>query len=244
MDELTHPLPSKPVPPSRTSHPRLLCLGGSFNPPHLGHFITARAAAEAAGFDGVRLIIAADPPHKPDDPTVISARHRLEMTRRAVSGDAQNRFTWLVDDREIRRGEASYTVLTARELLAEGTSRAPIEWLIGADLLPGLIHWHEAQTLLQGDFLRFRIMRRGGYDIDWASLPPPVQGLRDRVVEVPGIEISATDIRRRVAEGRPIRYLVPNAVEQYIIEHGLYGAPAHEAWDNLSLPGAKLGKSG
>lgn len=227
MDELTHPTPSSST--SRRPAPRLLCLGGSFNPPHLGHFITARVAAEAGGFDGVRLVVAGDPPHKPDHPNLVSASHRYDMTRRAVAEPLDSRFTWFVDDREVRRAGPSYTVQTARDLFASDPSAGPVDWLIGADLLPGLIDWHESQTLLDGGLLRFWVMRRGGYDIDWQALPSALQPLGERVVDVPRIEISATDIRRRLAEGRPIRYLVPDLVEQYILENGLYPQPAHEA---------------
>lgn len=233
MDELTHPQPPSPS---------LLCLGGSFNPLHVGHLITARAAAEAGGFGGIRLVVAGDPPHKPRHPGLISAHHRLEMTRRAVAG-ADTRFHWLVDDREIRRAGPSYTVLTARELIESGSSPEPVDWLIGADLLPGLTQWHEARTLLQGSVVRFWVMRRGGFDINWSHLPPAVQSLRERVVEVPRIDISATTIRRRINARQSIRFLVPEVVDQYILDHNLYQG-VQEAQDSRSAPGAKLEKSG
>lgn len=221
MDELTHPHLISAPPQQRP----LLCLGGSFNPPHLGHLVAARAAAEAGGFGGLRLIVAADPPHKPGDPTILDAVHRLEMIRRAVVDAGSLQFQWLVDDREIRRAGPSYTVQTARDLVAQEPSRRPIDWLIGADLLSGLTRWHEAQTLLAGDLLRFWVMRRGGYDIDWTALPPAVRALRQRVIEVPRIEISATAIRERMRKGLSIRFLVPELVEQYILENELYQGP-------------------
>ena len=195
-----------------------LCVGGSFNPPHHGHLICARAAAEAAGFAGVRLIVSARPPHKRGDASVIDPADRVAMTRLAVAGDA----FFVVDARETRRAGPSYTVDTARELQAPGGR--PVSWLIGADLLAGLPTWREAATLLKGDLVRFVVMRRPGSAIDWPALPPAVRALRERVVDVPQVDLSATLVRDRVRAGRSIRYLVPDAVASYIRDHGLYRA--------------------
>ena len=206
-----------------------LCLGGSFNPIHLGHLLCARAAAEAAGFGAVRLIVAGRNPLKADHPGVIDADHRVAMCRLAVADPdptSPNAVRFEVDDRETRRDGPSYTVDTAASLASEPAfSGRPVDWLIGADLLPGLPRWHEAPRLLEGSLVRFHVMRRGGYAIDWDSLPPPVQRLRDRVIDVPDVEISATEIRNRLWAGRDIRWLVPPAVEEYLVTHRLYREP-------------------
>ena len=197
---------------------RSLCVGGSFNPPHVGHLVCARFAAEAAGLDRVRMIVSARPPHKPGDADVIDASTRLDLCRAAVAGDDLFR----VDDREIRRDGPSYTADTARELIDSGEEPRPVSWLIGADLLSSLTTWHESDLLLSGDLVRFVVMRRGGYEIDWPALPPAVRGLEAAVVDVPGIEVSATLVRRRVREGRGVRDLVPPAVAEMIEARGLY----------------------
>lgn len=196
-----------------------LILGGSFNPPHHGHLITARAVAERAGFRRVRLMVAGAPPHKPGQEDIAPAADRVAMCRAAVAGDP----SFEVDDRETRRAGPSYTLLTARELQAEPEfAGQAVPWLIGADLLPGLMTWHEAEQLLAGELVRFVVMARPGSPIDWKGLPPAVAGLRGSVIEAPQIDISATEIRRRVKEGRDIRYLVPEAVRDYIHDQGLY----------------------
>ena len=199
-----------------------LCLGGSFNPPHHGHLICARAAAEAAGFQGVRLVVSARPPHKTADAAVVDAAHRVAMCRAAVAGDD----FFLVDDREARRAGPSFTAETARELQNDGGHQSadanPVAWLIGADLLAGLTRWNKADLLLSGSLVRFVVMRRAGYAIEWDVLPPAVRGLREAVVEVPQIDISATLVRERLQQGRDVRYLLPDAVLAYIREQALY----------------------
>ena len=191
--------------------PRELCLGGSFNPPHAGHLITARAAAEAGGFDRVRLIVAGRSPHKVADRDVAPAGVRVAMTRAAVDGDP----LFLVDDRELRRDGPSFTADTAEALQRE-RGEGPIHWLIGVDLLSGLPTWHRAAELTADPptLVQFVVMARGGHRVDAATLPASVQHLAAAIVEVPRVEISSSDIRRRLREGRPIRYLVPPTVEE------------------------------
>ena len=170
-------------------------------------------------------MVAGQAPHKPGHPGIVSAEHRVAMCRLAVESDP----FFEVDARETLREGPSYTIETARQLRAEGPPFAghPVSWLIGADLLPGLMGWHQPERLLAGDEVQFVVMNRPGHRIDWDHLPPEVRGLRDRVVETPRIDISATQIRRRVSQGRDIRYLVPEPVRAYIEAHGLYrqGAP-------------------
>jgi nicotinate-nucleotide adenylyltransferase len=193
---------------------RTLCFGGSFNPIHHGHLIVVRAAAEAAGFGQVLLIPSARPPHKAAGRDMAAAEDRLTMCQLAVQGLAG----FAVSDVELRRSTPSYTLETARVLRQSGTSE--IAWLIGADTVPQLHSWHEPEKLLREVF--FVAVRRPGVDIPWETLGPAYQHLRDRVVEAPLIDISATVIRQRVWTGKSIDFLTPPAVVEYIRNRGLY----------------------
>ncbi len=200
-----------------------LCLGGTFNPIHHAHLICARFADEAIGADEVVLIPAANPPHKPPGGplggTPVGAAERLAMCRLAVDGVPG----FSVDDREIRRGGASYTIQTVRELREEG--QTVVNWLIGADLVAGLPAWHDAARLVEE--CHFIIVARPGWSIDWHLLPAPFARLEKQVVVAPLIDISASQIRSRVAAGRDIQFLTPPAVCRFIEQRGLYRNDAH-----------------
>ena len=130
-----------------------------------------------------------------------------------------------VSDLELRRSGPSYTVDTARALTRNGWDR--VAWLIGGDTLPLLPDWHEPDALLRE--VEFVVVARPGWSIDWQSLPAAYHPLRARVVTAPLIEISATDIRRRVATGRSIDYLTPPSVVDYIRDRGVYAAGTIDA---------------
>jgi nicotinate-nucleotide adenylyltransferase len=191
-----------------------LYFGGSFNPIHHGHLICARAVAEAAGYDRVVLIPTGQSPHKPATPELALASDRLEMCRLATLADP----LFDVDDVEVRRGGASYTIDTVQEL-ARRTGNLP-HWLIGADMLLYLPKWHRAMELLEQ--ANFVVMARPGWALDWQTLPPEFRGLQKNVVQAPMIDIRATDLRQRVASGRSIEYFTPPAVCAYIRDRGLY----------------------
>jgi nicotinate-nucleotide adenylyltransferase len=191
-----------------------LCFGGSFNPIHNGHLRCAQAVAATAGYDSVVLIPSAQPPHKPDTSDLASASDRLAMCRLAATGLP----LFHVSDIETRRTGPSYTIDTAHELRRQGWRE--VHWLIGADMLLYLPKWHRPDDLLRE--VHFVVMARPGWPIDWDTLPPAVQKLRSHVVEAPEIDITATEIRRRVWAGEPINQLVPEAVANYIAQQGLY----------------------
>lgn len=193
---------------------RTLFFGGSFNPIHHGHLICSRVAAEAGGFDRVVLVPTPQPPHKPQSQELASAADRMQMCLLAVNGAP----LFDVSDIELRRAGPSYTIDTARELKRQG--HREVHWLIGADMLLYLPKWHEAEQLIRE--VHFVVMARPGWSLDWETMPTPFRSLEREVVSTPSIEISATDLRRRVAAGLPIEYLTPDPVCGYIRRHGLY----------------------
>jgi nicotinate-nucleotide adenylyltransferase len=193
---------------------KTLCLGGSFNPIHHGHLVCARSAMETAGYQRLAVIPSAQPPHKPQHADLATPRQRLRMCQLAIGHTA----TFVVEDIELGRTGPSYTLDTARALKLQGWSE--VHWLIGADMLNYLPQWHRPLELL--DEVHFLVMARPGSKFDWGSLPAEYQILRQRVVEVPQIDISSTQIRTRVHENLPIDYLTPPAVVEYIRVNRLY----------------------
>jgi nicotinate-nucleotide adenylyltransferase len=119
---------------------------------------------------------------------------------------------------EVTRNGPSYTLTTAQALKEIGFKE--IHWLIGADMAQYLPKWHQPEALLRE--VHFVVMARPGWQMDWDAMPEPYRVLRERVVEAPQVELSATQIRRRVAEGKSIDFLTPPPVVEYIRHHGLY----------------------
>jgi nicotinate-nucleotide adenylyltransferase len=199
----------------------MLCFGGSFNPVHRAHLTCSAAAARAAGVGRVRLILAARPPLKKADYLLAPLDDRLAMLRLAITDAAALPETadieFALDDSELRRTGLSYTIDTVEELAVGGE---PVHWLIGADQLLSLHRWHRFDELIH--LARFWVMARPGYVIDWAALPPAVAALRQNVVIVPQMDVSATEVRTRLREGKAIDDLVTDSVDRYIREHGLY----------------------
>ena len=136
------------------------------------------------------------------------------MCRLAAAGSA----LFDVSDIETRRDAISFTIDTAQKLRHRGFPE--VHWLIGADMLLSLPKWHRPLDLLRE--VHFVVMARPGWTIDWTVLPPEFRHLKAHVVDVPVIDISATDIRRRVRENLPIGHFVPPSVARYIEDHRLY----------------------
>jgi nicotinate-nucleotide adenylyltransferase len=196
---------------------RVGILGGTFNPPHLGHLIAAQEAYRELDLDQVMLIPAGIPPHKPvdDEP---GPEHRLELCRLAVGDD--ERFA--VSDLELRRNGPSFTVDTLKLLRSQSPSD-DLYLILGGDIAAGLPKWHEPEQVLE--LATVAIAKRRGtakaaVDDALAQLKG---GERARFFQMPRIEISSTMVRRRVRAGQPIRYFVPDGVMHYIERHGLYG---------------------
>jgi nicotinate-nucleotide adenylyltransferase len=197
---------------------RKLCFGGSFNPIHYGHLQCAEAAAQALGMERVILFPNSLSPHKTPTARFADSADRLEMCRLAARS-AGGGFE--VDDLELRRAAPSYTIDTVRQLKRD-RGWPQVHWLIGADMLLDLPNWREPAALLRE--VEFVVLRRPGFAIDWNALPAEYSRLKPNLVTAPLLDISGTDIRRRVAQGLPIGHLVPPTVESYIRDKGLYAA--------------------
>ena len=194
--------------------------GGTFDPVHVGHLIVAEQCREQARLDQVLFIPAARPPHKQDRPLTPFPR-RVEMLQLATAGHA----AFHVDELEKNRPGYSYTADTLDEL-HQRNPEADLWLIIGSDCLPDIPGWHEPTQIIAAAGLL--VVPRAGSSI-WsaAELRSTLRltsevALRYRVVEMPPIDISSRDVRRRVEAGRTIRYLVPRAVECYIQAHALY----------------------
>jgi nicotinate-nucleotide adenylyltransferase len=192
---------------------KLGVFGGTFDPPHLGHLIVAQDALQALGLDRVLFVPAGSPPHKQGRPTT-PAPLRLEMTRAAVAGDPRFEVT----DLELRRAGPSFTVDTLLQLL-ERAPESALFLLLGADQVRELESWRRPDEILRLARV-VAITRAGAVDGPGRAADSLPAGLE--VVRATRIDISATEVRRRVAAGESIRYLVPGAVERIIRRERLY----------------------
>lgn len=200
---------------------RLGLFGGTFDPIHYGHLILAEQCREQVPLDRVWFLPAGDPPHKRGH-ELTPARQRMEMIEMAIAGHEAFELSTL----EVDRGGTSYTVDTLEQLRKKDPARE-LFFLIGSDSLADLPLWREPRRIAELATLVV-VMRPGSPLPDWGELVPllgeeQVAGLQEHVVAMPLIDISSTDLRRRVSEGRSIRYLLPRAVECYTKEQGLYG---------------------
>jgi nicotinate-nucleotide adenylyltransferase len=184
--------------------------GGSFDPIHHGHLIVAQVAVEALGLESLRFVPVREQPFK-------RGRHRSAPEHRAamLSLATADSPGFAVERSELERPGPSYTVHTLEDL---GRRQPGAEWvlLLGADAAAELPAWHQAERIPQ--LARVVVFARPGS-------PVPNSPTISRVIEVPSIAISATEIRRRVQQHRPIRYWVPDAVAEYIVRHQLYLDP-------------------
>jgi nicotinate-nucleotide adenylyltransferase len=203
---------------------RVGLLGGTFNPPHLGHLVMAQEAHEQLGLDRVLLVPVAVPPHKEAEADP-GAEARVRLAELAVGDD--DRFG--VSRIEVDRGGPSFTVDTLRAL----HERAPeddLTFIVGGDMAHSLPSWRAPEAVLELATLAVA-EREGVRREDLARRLEPLHG-GDRVTffDMPRLDVSSSAIRRRVAAGRSIRYLVPDAVARAVIDGGLYrsevGRPA------------------
>ena len=190
-------------------------LGGTFDPPHNAHLALAHAALAALGLAEVRWIPAGQPWQKLHGRAVTPAVHRVAMVEAAIRG-ARGDARFTLDRIEVERPGPSYTLETVRALAAREPGR---EWvlLVGQDQYAGLHTWHGWRELL--GLVTLAVANRPGVVREPAA---EVLAWPHRMVPLPMLDISATDIRARVAAGQPITDLVPAEVAGYIARHGLY----------------------
>lgn len=209
---------------------RIGLFGGSFDPVHVGHLVLAEQAREQLALDRVLWVPAARNPHKARA-AVAPGEERLAMLRLACEGQPAFLPSAIELEREMAstapgRGPGpSYTVDTL-EALHAAAPEAELYLLLGTDALVGLPSWRSPERVLE--LARPAVMGRPGRAPELAALERALPGLSERLrrIEAPSLEISATDLRRRAAEGRSLRYLVRDAVAAHIAERGLYAGRA------------------
>ncbi len=199
---------------------RLGLFGGSFDPVHYAHLLLAECCREQCRLDRVEFLPAAQPPHKRDR-ELSSAAARIEMLELAIAGHEQ----FAVSRFEIERGGVSFTVETLRHYRQQYPD-AELFFLLGADMLHDLPHWREVAQVCEMAVIA-AVRRAGEPEPDFGVLTgiasrERIELFRRHQVDMPQIGIRATDLRRRVAEGKSVRFRTPRAVEKYIETHGLY----------------------
>ncbi|MBC8206996.1 MAG: nicotinate-nucleotide adenylyltransferase [Kiritimatiellales bacterium] len=198
---------------------RIGVFGGSFDPVHIGHLIIAQDALEQLELDRVIFVPTAVSPHK-QHRTPTEGRHRFEMLELATA----NNFRFEVSDLELSRGGVSYTIDTLEQLKADHPG-ANLFFIVGLDSLKEMHRWHRYEDVLACCTLV--PLGRGGEDpsavAEQCQLPDLWKNrILDRLIRIHEIEVSASEIRMRIAEGLSIQTLVPAEVEMYIAEHNLY----------------------
>jgi len=202
---------------------RLGVFGGSFDPVHFGHLLLAEHCREACRLDRVLFVPAATPPHKASGLRA-SSKDRVEMLRLAIAGHQY----FEVCNVEVERGGLSYTADTLADLRRQHAD-AELFFLMGAESLAELPAWRQPARICE--LATIVVARRAGApEVDFGVLneiasPKRLDQFRAAQFETPIIELSSTDIRRRVADGASIRFRTPRAVEKYIETGKLYQSP-------------------
>jgi nicotinate-nucleotide adenylyltransferase len=197
---------------------RLGLFGGTFDPIHHGHLALAEAARDTLDLEIV-FMPAGQPPHKPEQ-RVSPAPDRLAMVRAAIADNPG----FLVSTLELERAGPSYTVDTLETLAA---TTQDLSLILSTEAVADLASWHRPERVLE--LATLVVVPRDGFpDLDEATVARLVPGTRPRVMilDGPRLRLSASAIRRRAAEGRSVRYLVPDAVATYIGDHALYRTPS------------------
>jgi len=216
-------------------NPPVGLLGGTFDPIHFGHLRMAEELAEVFSLDRVLFMPSGIPPHRAHP--LASPAQRLAMTRLAVSGNPR----FLVSDLETRKASPSYMVDTLSSLRRDmAAPAAPLLFFMGLDAFAGLTSWHRWRELF--DLAHLVVAHRPGQTLgDWEAALPQALAIelaqrrcpdagelmsapagRIRIQPMTQLDISATDLRARLAEGRSVRYLMPDAVIDFITEQQLY----------------------
>ena len=191
--------------------------GGTFDPIHNGHLAIAEEACWALGLARLYVVPAVRQPLKAG-PQGASPEQRLAMALLGCAGNPR----LVVSDIELRRPSPSYTIDTLysfRALLGEAVN---MHLIMGADALVSMDRWHHAPEII--NLAQLAVLTRPGVILDFEQLEREIPGImaRTTLIEGPQLNISGTDLRRRLAEGRPVRYQLPEAVSDYIQSCGLY----------------------
>jgi nicotinate-nucleotide adenylyltransferase len=196
---------------------RLGIYGGTFDPPHLGHLILAETAAESLRLTRVIFAPVAEPPHKAARDVHASAQHRLAMVERAIRDNPRFALSRV----DMDRPGPHYSVDMLR-LLREQHPGAEFVFLMGADSLRDLPTWSRPAELIQ--LASLGVMHRHDVRPDLEALQHTLPGIARRItwIEAPAIEIASHLLVEQIAAGRSVRYQVPDAVYDYIKEHGIY----------------------
>lgn len=182
-------------------------LGGTFDPIHIGHLLMARTAQEEMGFDKVIFIPSCVPPHKRSS-TLFGVEDRIAMVRLAVAYNS----SFEVSDFEVRKGGRSYSVDTVRHFREDYGSGVKLYFIVGGDAINQIHTWKDIEEIKK--MCAFVSVNRPGF-------PRLLSRLRYHTITMHGIDISSTEIRKRIQQGKSIQYLVPESVLGYIREHRL-----------------------
>jgi nicotinate-nucleotide adenylyltransferase len=200
----------------RSQISKLGVIGGTFDPPHYGHLVLAENGRVQLRLDRVLFVPAKQPPHKPGRP-ITPAHHRVAMVEAAIAGNP----AFVLSHVDLDRSGPHYTV-EMLALLRRENPGADLYFLMGGDSLAEFLTWRDPVGIVQQ--ARLAVMQRPGCEPDLVALEQAVPGLYERFVwlDAPYLDIAASDLRRRVRVGLPLRYLVPPPVEDYIREYHLY----------------------
>ncbi len=205
-----------------TGKKKIGIMGGTFNPIHNGHLVTAQEALNQFCLDEVIFIPAGDPPHKVEK-HLADAEDRYLMTVIATSSNS----SFFVSRIEIDRKGKSYAIDTVKELRKTYGADLELFFITGADAILEILSWKDTDEIVT--LTKFIAATRPGYDLSKikylkSTLFPSEKEANDRIfiMEIPALAISSTNIRERIKDCRPINYLVPEGVSNYILKHGLY----------------------
>ncbi|HKV85323.1 MAG TPA: nicotinate-nucleotide adenylyltransferase [Ktedonobacterales bacterium] len=214
--------------PGARTGPRYGIFGGTFDPPHIGHLVLAQETLVHLNLERVWFVPTGTPPHKPDRP-ISPQDDRRAMVERAIAGNERFALSAI----ELARGGPSYSVDTLDQMRREWGVDVYMCLIMGWDMLAYLPHWREPERVLATVDCVAAVRRPGVSSApdEMERLARALPGLSAKLTVVPAplMEVSASDIRRRVASDVPIRYLVPDPVRSYIERRGLYRAPAPNA---------------
>ncbi|MBN2823479.1 MAG: nicotinate-nucleotide adenylyltransferase [Coriobacteriia bacterium] len=194
---------------------RLGIMGGTFDPIHYGHLVTAEEALVQFNLDRV-LFMPTGVPVRKSHRMVTSSEHRYLMTVIATASNPD----FVVSRMEVDRPGLTYTVDTMLALRAEYGSSAELYFITGADAVWDILSWRDSDRL--ADVCTFIAATRPGYDLSRFEQDEVSQHINIEFMEVPALAISSTDIRTRIAQRRPVRYLLPEAVAAYVAKNQLY----------------------